>query len=111
MILLSSILLIAACAEPEPYAVVYESEQPTEVNTVQATIPETEPEPEPEPEQPVLSTNCFMSMPGMVRRFRTAVSQTTSFVVGVCVVEIGVLPSCTASIYAATSAILEVRLP
>jgi hypothetical protein len=50
MILLSSILLIAACAEPEPYAVVYESEQPTEVNTVQATIPETEPEPEPEPE-------------------------------------------------------------
>ena len=50
MILLSTILLIAACAEPDPpYAVVYEPEQPPEINTVEATIPEPEPEPEPEP--------------------------------------------------------------
>ena len=60
MILLSTILLIAACAEPDPpYAVVYEPEQPAEVQTVEATIPEPEPEPEPiaqvdEPIEPVV---------------------------------------------------------
>jgi len=48
MILLSSILLIAACARQDtPYAVVYEPEQPTEIKTVEAAIPEPEPEPEP----------------------------------------------------------------
>ena len=50
MILFSAILLIVACAEPPPpYAVVYEPDEPTEVNTVQAAIPEPEPEPQPEP--------------------------------------------------------------
>ena len=48
MILLSSILLIAACAgQDAPYAVVHEPEQTTEVKTVEAAIPEPEPEPEP----------------------------------------------------------------
>ena len=49
IILLSTVLLIAACAEPEPYAVVHEPEQPTAANTVEASIAEPEPEPEPEP--------------------------------------------------------------
>jgi hypothetical protein len=59
MILLSGMLLIAACAEPPPpYAVVYEPEQAPEVVTVKAKTPEPVAEPEPvetivyEPEYP-----------------------------------------------------------
>jgi hypothetical protein len=48
MILLSVMLLIAACAEPPPpYAVVYEPDPPAEVGTVEAQVPVAEPEPEP----------------------------------------------------------------
>jgi len=56
MILLSAMLLIVACAEPPPpYAVVHEPEDPAEVKSVQASIPEPEPvsEPEPAPVEPV----------------------------------------------------------
>jgi hypothetical protein len=51
MILLSAMLLIAACAGSTPYAVVHEPETST-AKTVQAAIPQAEPEPEPiaEPE-------------------------------------------------------------
>ncbi len=53
VILLSTILLIAACAEPDaPYAVVPEPDQPTEMNTVVAAIPEPEPEPIAQASQP-----------------------------------------------------------
>ncbi len=46
LILLSGLLLITACAQPPPpYAVVYEPEEVTETETVQAAIPVAEPEP------------------------------------------------------------------
>jgi hypothetical protein len=57
MILLSAMLLIAACAgSAPPYAVVHEPETSTEVNTVQAVIPQAEPEPiaEPEPAETIV---------------------------------------------------------
>ncbi len=57
IILLSGMLLIAACAEPPtPYSVVYEEEKAPEVITVKAAIPEpiVEPEPEPEPVETVV---------------------------------------------------------
>jgi len=57
IILLSGMLLIAACAEPPlPYAVVYEEEKVPEVITVKAEIPEpiSEPEPGPEPVETVV---------------------------------------------------------
>ena len=57
IILLSGMLLIAACAEPPtPYSVVYEEEKAPEVITAKAAIPEpiVEPEPEPEPVETVV---------------------------------------------------------
>ena len=56
LILLSGLLLLAACETTEPFAVVYEPEEAPEEITVEADIPEPEPEPEPEivyePEHP-----------------------------------------------------------
>ncbi len=55
IILLSGMLLIAACAEPPaPYAVVHEEEKAPEVITVKATIAEPIVEPEPEPVETVV---------------------------------------------------------
>ena len=55
IILLSGMLLIAACAEPPaPYAVVYEEEKAPEDITVKAAIPEPIVEPEPEPVETVV---------------------------------------------------------
>lgn len=57
MILLSAMLLVVACAEPEPpYAVVHEPEEPAEVKSVEAVIPLPEPQPEPEPEPEPVET-------------------------------------------------------
>ncbi len=55
IILLSGMLLIAACAEPPtPYSVVYEEEKAPEVITVKAATPEPIVEPEPEPVETVV---------------------------------------------------------
>jgi len=57
IILLSGMLLIAACVkQPEPYAVVYKEEKAPEVITVKADIPEPVAEPiaEPEPAETVV---------------------------------------------------------
>jgi hypothetical protein len=55
IILLSGMLLIAACAEPPaPYAVVYEEAKAPEVITVKAAIPEPIVEPQPEPAETVV---------------------------------------------------------
>ncbi len=44
LILLPGLLLFACAKPPPPYAVVYEEEEVSEVNTVEANIPEPEPE-------------------------------------------------------------------
>jgi len=55
IILLSGMLLVAACAKPpEPYAVVYKEEKAPEVITVQADIPEPITEPVAEPTETVV---------------------------------------------------------
>ena len=55
IILLSGMLLIAACAkQPEPYAVVYQEEKAPEVITVEANIPEPIAEPVAEPAETVV---------------------------------------------------------